>query len=492
MSIATFALAAAGLFQAAPCNLPDKPASFEQDARVECGWVTVPRSRNDPGAGTLRLWTARIHANSDTPRDDPVVYIHGGPGIATVDSMLPWVDEIRSFVALRADRDIILFDQRGTGRSEQALCPDLGDKLNALSAQGLDPVTEDIRGRALFAACKATLDADGIDLADYSSAAIAADLDAIRGALQVERWNLMAVSYGTLVALDAMRSTPQGIRAVLLDSPYPPNSVAWAEQASTTAAAYQAIGRACAADGDCKTRFGDTVAQLEATLARLEATPLQDGETRITGRLFATSLWPLAVRSSTVALVPQAIHKAHAGDADTIKGLVRMFGGKNSFGDMSPAQAMAISCHEGGRTHDWFARARSLYPALVPATPDDSWDRLCATFRPDFAPPEFFAPVRSGIPTLIFAGTLDPATPAVDAYQSARFLEHATIVEVEGQAHAPLGSDDCTRGLAVAFLDQPEADVDLRCLAQRPPLAFPADGLAEVLAPPAEASTQEE
>ena len=59
MSIATFALAAAGLFQAAPCNLPDKPASFEQDARVDCGWVTVPRSRNDPDAGTLRLWTAQ-------------------------------------------------------------------------------------------------------------------------------------------------------------------------------------------------------------------------------------------------------------------------------------------------------------------------------------------------------------------------------------------------------------------------------------------------
>ena len=72
---------------------------------------------------------------------------------------------------------------------------------------------------------------------------IATDLDAIRGALQVDRWNLMAVSYGTLVALEAMRRYPDGIRAALLDSPYPPNSVAWAEQASTTAPAKQEKAR---------------------------------------------------------------------------------------------------------------------------------------------------------------------------------------------------------------------------------------------------------
>ena len=42
MSVPALVLAAAGLFQAAPCNLPDTPATFERDARVECGWITVP------------------------------------------------------------------------------------------------------------------------------------------------------------------------------------------------------------------------------------------------------------------------------------------------------------------------------------------------------------------------------------------------------------------------------------------------------------------
>src|SRR5690606_39980476 len=58
-------------------------------------------------------------------------------------------------------------------------------------------------------------------------------------------------------------------------------------------------------------------------------------------------------------------------------------------------------------------------------------------------------------PVLVFAGTLDPATPAVDAYQTIRFLDNATLVEVEGAAHAPMGLDACTRGIATAFIDAP-------------------------------------
>lgn len=76
-----------------------------------------------------------------------------------------------------------------------------------------------------------------------------------------------------------------------------------------------------------------------------------------------------------------------------------------------------------------------MYPALFAASPDDGWDRMCASFGPSFADPSFFAPVASDIPTLIYAGTLDPATPTVDAYQAMRFLTRATLVEVAGASH---------------------------------------------------------
>jgi pimeloyl-ACP methyl ester carboxylesterase len=482
MSIASLALAA-GLFQVAPCDLRDGPANAERELGVECGWITVPREHGKPGTRTLRLWAARIKATG-TAKADSLLFINGGPGVETVGRLLPALPTSENLRALRADRDILLFDQRGSGRSEEALCPGLGKQLAAVSDLGLSPRDEDDRGRALFVDCRAALDKAGMDLGAYTTGATVADMEVVRKAFGVTQWNLVSVSYGTLVALHAMRTHPDGIRTSILNSPYPPNSITWAEQASTTAGAYQAIGRACAAQAACAARFGDVVAKLEETLARLDRTPLPDGDRKITGRLFASALWPVAVQSPMVKYVPLAIDRAHAGDAEAIKGLVRTFTGGNAFGDRSTAQAYAIGCHEGGRTRDATARARVLYPALVSATPDDGWDRLCAAFRPGYADPAFFAPVASAIPTLMYAGSLDPATPVADAYQALRFLDNATVVEVDGAAHAPMGLDACTRGIAHAFLADPARAPDLACLATRAPLEFALDGLAELYAPP--------
>ena len=477
------AAAAIGVLMPVPCAFKDVPANYEQSHRVECGWVTVPRRHDRPEGKSIRLWTARIKASGPKLSDDPILYINGGPGIATVDEIAPYLDEIKSVSLFRQTRDVILFDQRGSGRSEEALCPDLAKILNAIDAEGLDPVVEDDRGRAAFAKCRSGIRQQGGDLDAYTTSATVLDLEVLRRAYAVKQWNLLSISYGSLVALHAMRIVPQTIRSVILNSPYPPNSITWAEQASSAAAAYTAIDQLCARQPACRTKFGALVPKLEATLARLERSPLLDGKKVITGRMFAKALWPMTVSSRTVRFIPLAIDLAHKGDAATIRAMIAKYGGGDSFGGYSPAQAIAISCHESGRTAEHFARARSLYPALVSATPADSWDKLCATFRPGFADPGFFAPVASTIPTLIYAGSLDPATPMIDAYQAMRFLPNATLVEIEGAAHGPLGIDDCTRGIAAAFLANPAARPDRACITKRDAFAFATEGLDEVLAP---------
>ena len=68
--------------------------------------------------------------------------------------------------------------------------------------------------------CLAALIAGGVDLADYHSEASAADLEALRVALGYRKWNVLGISYGGRLALATMRSFPEGIRAVILDSVY--------------------------------------------------------------------------------------------------------------------------------------------------------------------------------------------------------------------------------------------------------------------------------
>ena len=481
--ILAFLAATLGVFQAAPCNLEGVPAGYEQKHAIECGWITVPISHDQPNGKSIKLWTARVRGTGNKLDIDPVLYINGGPGIATVDSMLPYLASSKTMALLREGRDLILFDQRGSGRSGEVLCPDLAKALSAIGAEGLDPTTEDDRERAEFAKCRAETMAAGSDLNAYTTRATVIDMELIRTAIGATQWNLAGISYGTLVALDAMRVTPNSIRSVILNSPYPPNSALWAEQATSAAEGFAAIDRECAAQAQCRERYGPLVSKLEETLARLEQTPIKDGEKSITGRQWARAIWPLAVRSSTVKFVPLAIHRAHSGDTDLIKKMVTMFAGGGSFGGFSPAQARAISCYESGRTAEWYARARRLHPALVSAAPDDSWDRLCAEFRPGFADASFFAPVSSTIPALIFAGSLDLATPPVDAYQTTRFLQNATLVEVRGASHGPMVEDACTTAIAKAFLASPTLRPDLACIAKRPSIVFATEGLDELLAP---------
>ena len=481
--IAAILATAVSAFQPAPCALGNVPSGLEPKHEVRCGWVAVPLRHDSPNGKSIRMWTARIRATGPNKLDDPILYINGGPGIATVEEIVPYLAESKSMAMLRQGRDVIVFDQRGSGRSEDSLCPDLAKRLNAIEAEGLDPVKEDDRSRAAFATCRAQLQRVGADLEAYTTSATVLDLETLRQAFGVKQWNLLSISYGSLVAMHAMRTWPNSIRSAILNSPYPPNSVSWAEQASSAAAAYTAIDRQCAAQPACFKRFGALVPKLEATLARLERTPLRDGKKVITGRQLAKALWPMAVRSSTVRFVPLAIDRAHSGDAATIKQMVAKYASGDSFGGYSPAQGIAITCHESGRTTEWYARARALYPALVSAAPDDGSDRLCATFRPGFADPSFFAPVASAIPTLIYAGSLDPATPTVDAYQAMRFLTRGTLVEVEGAAHGPMGIDECTRGIAAAFLANPSVQPDRACIAKRAPIQFATMGLDELLKP---------
>jgi pimeloyl-ACP methyl ester carboxylesterase len=467
--IAAMLALAAGVFQPAPCAM-DLPEGFEQKHQVQCGWVAVPLQHGTAGGKSIRLWTARIRATGAHSHDDPVLYINGGPGIATVETMVPAIADSKTMAMLRQGRDLIVFDQRGSGRSEQALCPTLAKRLDAIESAGLAADAEAARSQAAFVECRAFLDATGADLEAYTTSATVLDMEVLRKAFQVDRWNLVSISYGSLVAMHAMRVAPGSVRSVILNSPYPPNSVTWAEQSSSAAAAYAAIDRQCSALRECHNRYGTLLPKLEATLARLERVPRADGKSLITGRRFADALWPMTVNSMTVRFVPLAIERAYSGDEAIIKAMVAKYASGESFGGYSPAQAMAISCHESGRTSEWNARARALYPGLVSADPDDSWDRLCEGFRPGFADPSFFAPVVSDIPTLIYAGALDPATPTVDAYQAMRFLKHATLVEVADAAHGPMGIDECTRGIAAAFLADPASPPDRACIATRRPI----------------------
>ena len=474
-------------FAPAPCKFEGVKASWAKQHRIDCGWLQVRESRDKPDSRVIKLWVAIARAEVADKRDDPILYINGGPGVATVDYVFPHFPKSQTWPAFRKDRDLVFFDQRGTGRSEPAFCPELDKTLEQVQ-QEAPPAREALeRGKAAYAACRPKMQAQGVDLTNFNSTVTVEDAEDLRRALGIAQWNVYGISYGSLVGLEYLRRHPESLRSAIVDSVFPPNSAVGAEQVGTTASAYQAVQRACALDPGCSARFPDVLGALRQAVERLNVAPLpRPAGGRITGDTFRDIMWMMLVRTKTAPWVPLALERAAAGDEAVIRKLDELFGGiDGGFGNISQGQSLASACYEifGGSTTDSRRVVRRRHPYLTAQDMIPSQDdELCATWQPVRASVDFHAPVRSEVPTLLYGGEFDPATPYDDAVLAAKNLSNGTLVYVKGASHASFTLDDCTRGIAHAFLDAPSKQPDLACLAQRKDTVFPTEGLMEFLA----------
>ena len=240
-----------------PCRLiaDSVPAAF-----ARCGTLRVPEDPARPDGPHVDLFWARIAALSGAPRSDPLLIITGGPGQSAVDFYL----SLRgAFEQVRRERDLILLDQRGTGRSAAGFQCAVPEDL-ALETAGLDAL-----GR-YAQQCLGSLEHDP---RFYTTSVAVQDLDRLRAELDVEQWSVYGVSYGTRVAQHYARRFPERVRALILDGVVPAEVALGPEVAIYAQRALEQIFARCAADAACGAAFSDLPARFAALAARLEAEP---------------------------------------------------------------------------------------------------------------------------------------------------------------------------------------------------------------------------
>ncbi len=105
---------------------PDE-CGFSSDrwSGFECGYLVVPENRDQADSPIIRLSVAMIRSGAESPEPDPLIYLSGGPG----GSAVQWFSaDVEQYQAILGQRDIIYFDQRGTGYSEPDLaCPEVSE-----------------------------------------------------------------------------------------------------------------------------------------------------------------------------------------------------------------------------------------------------------------------------------------------------------------------------------------------------------------------------
>jgi hypothetical protein len=117
-------------FHLAPCPFGGV-AGVVEGRDVRCGYLVVPEDHSRPGGPTLRLAVAIFKSPAPHPAADPVLLLVGGPGGSALQTPGPHYIAT-SLNEWPRDRDLIVFDQRGTGYSQPSLaCPELNMVGNA-------------------------------------------------------------------------------------------------------------------------------------------------------------------------------------------------------------------------------------------------------------------------------------------------------------------------------------------------------------------------
>ncbi|HET9390326.1 MAG TPA: alpha/beta fold hydrolase [Steroidobacteraceae bacterium] len=409
-----------------------------------CGTLERPLDPAGRVAGTIAIYFEYYPHSSSGPAQGTLVATEGGPGYPATESRNGY---LALFAPLRTTRDVVLMDNRGTGRSGAIDCVPLQT----------DPaLTEENIAR-----CGQTL---GRTASLYSAAFAADDLAAILQALGAGPIDLYGDSYGTFFEQVFATRHPKALRSIVLDGAYPLDGRDYAWYPNYAPAMREKFNLACARSADCRKIPGTSMAHIQAALEALRRTPFAaqgfDADGRI--RRFTANATQLAIvlfgSAPPYATVREADAAARAFVAGDRLPLLRLMAEAQLATDSrdesrsarlySAGLAAAVMCQDSPQIFDMklrpadrvrardaaiAQRARTAPDTYAPFTIDEyrgmplDYAFLDQCVRWPAAPPEHPATIVASqpgpypdVPALVVSGDLDDITPAADGALAAR------------------------------------------------------------------------
>ena len=443
--------ASAAANEPVPCRL----RGIEHEAL--CGSLQRALDPARPQGVQIRLHYAVLPALARNKRPDPVVFFAGGPGQSAID-IAPQVAAMLARFSNR--RDIVLIDQRGTGRSAPLLC-DPDDPSRPLAE-----LFSFERQRERLAACLTALKALPYgDLRFFTTTLAMQDADAVRAALGAERVNVVGASYGTRAALEYQRLFPERVRRAVIDGVAPADMVLPASFSTDNQAALDTLFAACEADAACVSREPQLRERWRSWLASLPRAvslrhPLTDRTERLTltrDMMLGLVRGPLYVPTLSAAL-PAAIGQATQGRLDALAALAQSLGGRRGL-SMAAGMHFSVVCAEDlPRLAASIDQAGSDFGDTFAA----QYRETCAAWPRGAVEAAFYTLPPAPAATLVLSGGIDPVTPPRHGERVTQALgAKARHVVVANAGHGVMALG-CMRDVLFRFVDAPSDDEALK------------------------------
>ena len=428
--------------------------------KARCGTLLRPLDPADPAAGELELAVAVVPALNLDPQPDPVVPLAGGPGAAAIRFYASYA---AAFEPVRRDRDILLLDQRGTGRSARMDCPFDDDIVEGQYSNE--------QTRQFMEACLLQLPHDP---RFFTTSVAVTDLEALRQALGYPAMNLVGTSYGTRVAQHFARRFPQATRTLVLDGVVPPQIPLGPEIATEAQRALDEILQRCLEDANCGARFPEIDLDFQSLRAELMTAPVQVTlPDPLTGRQQSVSLGPnelaaairlLAYTPNSIALVPLVINEAANGNFAPLAAQFQLT--VSSLSDLlSLGMHNSVMCTEDLP----FVDKDSIdYPALeatyIGALQLEALETICSIWPRGPRDESLAEPLATDIPVLLLSGDADPITPPRYADLAAVELGNARHLVGDQQGHGQLAAG-CMPKIVARFIATADVEsLDTSCM----------------------------
>jgi len=439
----TLALASISLLALSACEtLPVAPAEsayvFEAQngEKVDAfrGVVTVPENRSDPASRKIDVHYVRFPATGPK-KGSPIVYLAGGPGGSGVGAAR--AERFPLFMAMREFGDVIALDQRGTGWSEAA--PECASDV-VIPADRVTPKAE--RSALLRMAaeqCAAFWRDQGFDPAGYTTIENARDLDALRGHLGARKISLLAISYGTHLALAAVKEMGPRIDKMVLTGAEGLDQTV--KLPSETDAYFDRIQAAIDKEPAAKAAYPDIKALMRHVHAKLDAAPpMMRVPTKTGARDMLLTKDVMQMAASASIADPQGAARllmlylaVDAGMIEPVAGLIGRFitpGEPESFRLMPLAMDVA-----SGIGAERLARVeKEAQTALLGDYLNYPMPQLAGALGLDLGD-EFRKAPKSPVPTLLLSGTLDGRTYPDEQNAAVAGLSNLTTVTVVNAGH---------------------------------------------------------
>lgn len=440
--------------------------------RVSCGTMDLPLNYDDPDGVKVPIHVAVVPAVSATPETDPILVFAGGPGQAAGDYG-GFVN--LAFYEIQKKRDIILIDQRGTGKSYGMRC----------GSEDLEEALFDRKQAAEM--CRADYD---IDVRHFTLENVIRDTDEVRKQLGYDQLNLWGASYGTKTVSLYLKRYPEHVRSIIVDGVLPPDQSLFL---SAPASAERALGKLvddCRAQPSCAAAFPDFKNQVNDLIERAVQGKMNfNGIDPVSGKyldidldfeIVVESIRSVMYGAEGTTLLPYVVNEAHGGNLAPM--LASLLGSSAIADTMYMGATFSLLCGEDVASISPEAAAIAGEGSFARDSYYRIWQQSCEGWdymRP--AAPDFFRPTSGDVPALILSGDLDPVTPPPLGDHWLKGFPNGRHIIVAGTGHntSHVGCMPQLLGKFIEGLDAAALDTSCLDYLARLPLVVNANGNIE-------------